>query len=100
MVKITVKPSEIDKALEVLDDYTRVDNFIVSKEPEDTGVFAELNLEEANIPFMVEFKSDTEEVVSVFMPDEGCVYWEETESDEEKEDFERVKKLFLAYLNG
>jgi hypothetical protein len=99
VVKITVKQSDIEKALEVLEDYTEHGGFIISKEPDDNGIFAELNLEEAEIPFMLEFTSDTATTYSVFMPDEGCVSYDAESEGEAKEDYDRIQKLFAVYCN-
>lgn len=92
MVKITVKPENTEAVLELLEDYTKDENgFIVSKESDDTGALAEIYLEDAQIPFLMEYTFEGETGSSVFMVDEGSF-------NDDEEDFNRVKELFLEYI--
>lgn len=92
MVKITVKEENVDTVLELLEDYTKDENgFIVSKEEDEAGALAEVFLEDAQIPFFMEFSYEGENGSSVFMIDEG-------KFNDDEDDFNRVKELFLEYI--
>lgn len=93
MVKITVKEDVSNEVIDLLEDYVKDENgFIISTNAGDNGALAEVFLEDAQIPFLMQFDANGEAGNSVFMPEEGCF-----NDNDDKENFERVKGLFLEY---